>query len=69
KYCTYEYLVNKSYLLLGDIYFIQKDYFNAEAIFKSIAENATITELKQEAEQKLAKVIEEKNKTNKVEQP
>ncbi|MCC6634571.1 MAG: tetratricopeptide repeat protein [Chitinophagaceae bacterium] len=69
KYGSYEYWVTKSYLLLGDIYFIQKDYFNAEATFKSIAENATITELKQEAEQKLAKVIEEKNKTNKVEQP
>jgi TolA-binding protein len=69
KYGSYEYWVTKSYILLGDIYFIQKDYFNAEATFKSVAENATIAELKQEAEQKLAKVIEEKNKTNKVEQP
>ena len=50
------------------MYFAQKDYFNAEATFKSIVENATIPELKKEAEEKLAKVIEEKNKSNKVEQ-
>lgn len=68
KYGSYEYWVTKSYLLLGDIYFAQKDYFNAEATFKSIAENASIPELKKEAEEKLAKVIEEKNKANKVEQ-
>jgi tetratricopeptide (TPR) repeat protein len=67
KYGSYEYWVTKSYILLGDIYFAQKDYFNAEATFKSIAENATIPELKKEAEEKLAKVIEEKNKANKVE--
>ena len=68
KYGSYEYWVTKSYILLGDVYFAQKDYFNAEATFKSIVENATIPELKKEAEEKLAKVIEEKNKSNKVEQ-
>jgi TolA-binding protein len=68
KYGSYEYWVTKSYLLLGDIYFAQKDYFNAEATFKSIVENATIPELKKEAEDKLAKVLDEKNKANKVEQ-
>jgi tetratricopeptide (TPR) repeat protein len=68
KYGSYEYWVTKSYILLGDDYFAQKDYFNAEATFKSVAENATIEELKKEAQDKLAKVIEEKNKSNKVEQ-
>ncbi|MBX2930374.1 MAG: tetratricopeptide repeat protein [Chitinophagaceae bacterium] len=67
KYGSYEYWVTKSYILLGDIYFVQKDYFNAEATFKSVAENSNIEELKQEAENKLAQVIEEKNKVNKVE--
>lgn len=67
KFGSYEYWVTKSYILLGDIYFAQKDYFNAEATLKSVAENATIPELKQEAQTKLAKVIEEKNKANKVE--
>jgi TolA-binding protein len=68
KYGSYEYWVTKSYILLGDVYFAQKDYFNAEATFKSVSENATDAELKKEAEAKLAKVIEEKNKANKVEQ-
>ncbi len=66
---SYEYWVTKSYLLLGDIYTKQKDWFNAEATFKSIIENATIAELKTEAQQKLTLVVEEKNKANKVEQP
>lgn len=65
---SYEYWVTKSYVLLGDVYVQQKDWFNAEATFKSVVENATITELKTEAQQKLALVLEEKNKTNKVEQ-
>ncbi len=66
---SYEYWVTKSYILLGDLYFKQKDFFNSEATFKSVSENSGITDLKQEATDKLAKVIEEKNKTNKVENP
>lgn len=65
---SYEYWVTKSYVLLGDVYIKQKDWFNAEATLKSIVENATIAELKAEAQQKLAMVLDEKNKTNKVEQ-
>lgn len=65
---SYEYWVTKSYLLLGDIYFKQKDLFNAEATYKSIVDNGTIQELKAEAQQKLAQVLEEKNKVNKVDQ-
>lgn len=59
---SYEYWVTKSYLLLGDIYFKQKDLFNAEATFKSIVDNGTIEELKTEAQQKLTQVLEEKIK-------
>ncbi len=66
---SYEYWVTKSYILLGDLYFKQKDLFNSEATFKSVSENSTITDLKHEAADKLAKVIEEKDKTNKVETP
>jgi len=65
---SYELWVTKSYLLLGDIYYKEKDLFNAEATYKSVAENATIAELKSEAQQKLAQVTAEKNKTDKVEQ-
>lgn len=64
---SYEMWVTRSYILLGDIYFKQKDLFNAEATFKSIVDNATIAELKAEAQQKLTQVLDEKNKINKVE--
>ncbi len=64
---SYEVWVTKSYILLGDIYFKQKDYFNAEATFKSVVQNATIIELKEEAQRKLDLVIAEKNKNSKVE--
>jgi len=69
KVGSYEMWVTKSYILLGDIYFKQKDLFNAEATYKSVAENTTIEELIQEANQKLGLVIAEKNKTNKVVTP
>jgi len=64
---SYEYWVTSSYLLLGDIYFKLNDLFNAEATFKSVADNATIEDLKKVAQTKLQAVIEEKNKVNKVE--
>lgn len=67
KFGSYEYWLTKSYILLGDIYFKQKDFFNAEATFKSIVENSGNEELKKEAQQKLAIVITEKDKANKVE--
>lgn len=67
KFGSYDFWLTKNYILLGDIYFKQKDYFNAEATFKSISENATVATLKNEALQKLALVIAEKDKVNKVE--
>lgn len=63
---SYEYWTTKAYLLLGDIYWKQGDYFNAEATFKSVAENATIEELKTLAQNKLSQVVSEKNKNSKV---
>lgn len=62
-----DYWVAKSYILLGDIYLKQKDYFNAKATFKSVADNASIEELKQEAAQKLQKAIDEEKINSKVE--
>ena len=67
KFGSYEIWLTKSYILLGDIYAKQKDYFNAEATYKSIAENSSIEDLKKEAQQKLAALIVEKDKANKVE--
>lgn len=64
---SYDSWITKSYILLGEIYFQQKDYFNAEATLKSVVENAGTPELKQEAQQKLDIVVAEKNKNSKVE--
>jgi hypothetical protein len=48
--------------LLGDIFFQQRDFFNARATFKSVIENCNIESLKIEAQKKLSSVeIEEKN--------
>lgn len=63
---SYDYWITKAYILLGEVYFQQKDYFNAEATLKSVVENATNAELKTEAQAKLDKVIEEKNRNSKV---
>jgi TolA-binding protein len=60
---SYDYWITKAYILLGEVFFRQKDYFNAKATLQSVVDNSKITELKNEAELKLAKVIaEEKSK-------
>lgn len=66
---SYDYWVAKAYILLGDIYLQQKDYFNAKATFQSVADNATVPELKKEASDKLNKAINEEQQNSKVEAP
>ena len=63
---SYDFWVTKSYILLGDIYFRQKDYFNAKATFQSIVDNSINSELKGEAQTKLNRVMEEEGKSSKV---
>ena len=63
---SYEYWTTKAYILLGDVYWKQKDYFNSEATFKSVAQNSTIEELKEEAQVKFDAVVDDKNKESKV---
>ncbi len=63
---SYDFWVTKSYILLGDIYLRQKDYFNAKATFQSIVDNTIDPALKSEAQAKLAQVIEEEGKGSKV---
>ncbi len=65
---SYDYWITKAYILLGDVYFKEQDYFNAEATLKSVIENAQDAALKSEAQQKLDTVISEKEKYSKVEQ-
>lgn len=66
KFGSYDFWVTRSYILIGDVYFKQNDLFNAEATYKSVADNATIPELQKEAADKLAAVVALKNKNNKV---
>ncbi|MBS1656269.1 MAG: tetratricopeptide repeat protein, partial [Bacteroidetes bacterium] len=63
---SYDYWVTKSYILLGDIYFKEKDYFNAKATFQSVVDNTINSELKTEAQEKLTKTIDEESKSSKV---
>lgn len=63
---SYDNWVTKSYILLGDIFMQQKDYFNAKATYESVAKNSVIPELKNEAQQKLDKAIEEEKTVSKV---
>lgn len=50
---SYEEWVTKSYLLLGDIYGAQNDFFNARATYRSVYENATKEEWRTDAQRKL----------------
>src|SRR5690606_38427460 len=63
---SYDYWVTKSYILLGDIYFRQKDYFNAKATFQSVADNTIEPNLKKEAETKLNQVKEEESRNSRI---
>src|SRR6476619_5555772 len=63
---SYDWWVTKAYILLGDIYFKQKDYFNAKATFQSVVENSLNAQLKTEAQTKLNQVIDEESKSGKV---
>ncbi len=63
---SYEEWVTRSYLLLGDIYVKEKDYFNARATFQSLVENAKKEEVRVQAEQRLQQVKEEESKNSKI---
>lgn len=64
---SYDFWVTRAYILLGDVYFKQKDFFNAKATFQSVALNAADETLKKEANEKLALVNEAEKKGSKVE--
>jgi TolA-binding protein len=63
---SYEDWVTRAYILLGDIYYKQKDYFNAKATYKSVVDNAKIESMRQEAERKLKDVTAEEASGSKV---
>lgn len=64
---SYEQWVTKAYIVLGDVYFRQQDYFNAKATYQSVVDNAKIEELRQEAVRKLKETTEAEKKSSKVE--
>ncbi len=63
---SYDYWVTRAYILLGDVYYTQKDYFNAKATFQSVVDNTTDADLKSEAQGKLNQAISQDSKGSKV---
>jgi tetratricopeptide (TPR) repeat protein len=59
---SYDFWITRAYILLADVFWKQKDYFNAKATLQSVVENSRITELKEEAQVKLELVTEEEKK-------
>ena len=53
--------------MLGDIYAAQKDWFNALATYKSVADNASVISLKEEAQEKYNLAKSAEKLSNKVE--
>jgi tetratricopeptide (TPR) repeat protein len=58
---SYDFWVTRSYIFMQ-----QKDYFNAKATYESVAKNSVIPELKNEAQQKLDKAVEEEKVGSKI---
>lgn len=63
---SYNLWLTKAYILLGDIYRKQKDYFNAKATYQSIVENSALQDLKEEAQRKLDEVTKEEKEAGKI---
>lgn len=61
---SYDFWITKAYILLGDIFVIKKDFFNAKATYKSVMENAQDPALRSEAQTKLAKTLDEEKKNS-----
>ena len=59
---SYDYWVTKSYILLGDIFMKQNDYFNAKATYESVYKNTIIDELRDESKRKFDEAINEEKK-------
>lgn len=63
---SYDYWVASAYILLGDIFWKQQDYFNAKATLQSIVDNCKIPELVEAARQKLDQVTAEEKSHSKI---
>jgi TolA-binding protein len=63
---SYDYWLTSAYILLGDIFLKQKDYFNAKATYESVAENAVIPDLKTLARDKYEAAVAEEKQHSKI---
>ena len=63
---SYDFWITKAYILVGDVFREQKDYFNAKATLQSVMENSRNEELKEEAKVKLELVMEEEKKNSRL---
>lgn len=63
---AYDEWVTQSYILLGDIFMKQKDYFNAKATYESVVVNTTLPNLKIIAQQKLEAATAEEKLNSKI---
>lgn len=50
---SYDLWITRSYILLGDVFYRQKDFFNAKATWQSVMDNTRTTELRNEAKARL----------------
>ena len=58
KFPSHEYWVAKSFILLADVYVGQDNTFQAKETLRSVIENCSITELKNEAQHRLDHIKE-----------
>lgn len=63
---SYDYWIASAYILLGDIYLKEKDYFNAKATLQSIVDNCKIPELVAAARDKLNEVVAQEKAGSKI---
>jgi TolA-binding protein len=63
---SYDYWITKAYILLGDVFRRQKDWFNAKATLRSVVQNSRNADLREEARGKLAAAEEEERRGGRV---
>ncbi len=63
---SYDFWVTKAYILLGEIFWKEKDYFNAKATLQSIVDHSKIPELTEEAGKLLDQVTAEEKEHSKI---
>ena len=63
---SYDFWVTSAYILLGDVFMEQKDFFNAKATYESVAQNAVIPELKAKAKDKLERAQKAERQQSKI---